>query len=81
MFTPQFPAADPEQGLFWFWSRFEGRNLIGHDGGDYGASTDMSLDPATGAGAIILMNVDDSPANFRALQRIKSMLFEIGEGL
>jgi CubicO group peptidase (beta-lactamase class C family) len=77
MLTVQFPAVDPTQGLIWYYDSIGGRTVVGHNGGDYGASTDMFFDPATGDGVVVLVNVDDSGPVVRAMSRIEEALFAI----
>lgn len=77
MLTVQFPAVDPTQGLIWYYDSIGGRTVVGHNGGDYGASTDMFFDPATGDGVVVLVNVDDSGAVVRAMSRVEEALFAI----
>jgi CubicO group peptidase (beta-lactamase class C family) len=66
----QVPQLDPTQGLVWFYDTFgsNSTNVLGHDGSDDGAASNMFFDPATGAGVILVANADwsddndDSPA-------------------
>lgn len=74
------PGFDANQGLAWFHSRVAGREVVGHDGGDFGVSTEMWLDRTTGVGVIVLMNVDGTGANHKAMRRIEESLFALGEG-
>src|SRR5262249_28089425 len=70
MRRPQVPSLDPTQGLIWFSYSFgpASQNVLGHDGSDDGAASNMFFDPATGAGVILVANGDwnddndDSPA-------------------
>ena len=50
--------APSQEGLAWQTYKFGGRDVIGHSGVDNGVSTDMWLDPVTGAGFIVLTNSD-----------------------
>ncbi len=78
MFTRQVPGVEGTQGLFWYWSYGYGRELIGHNGGDYGVATEMLLDPETGVGIVLLANTDWTDRSGNAMDTIGSMLFEIG---
>lgn len=40
----------------------------------------MWLDRATGVGVIVLLNVDGTSANAKAMRRIEEVLFDLGEG-
>lgn len=44
------------QGLIWYYIRESGRTLVGHNGGDFGVSTNMYFSPSAGTGAITLTN-------------------------
>lgn len=77
--TVQVPAVDASQGLSWYFDQIGTRSVVGHNGGDYGATTDMFFDPATGHGVVVLINTDDTSARVRAMQRIESALFAIAE--
>jgi CubicO group peptidase (beta-lactamase class C family) len=81
MLTVQFPSVDPTQGLSWYYETIAGRDVVGHNGGDYGVTTDMFFDPASGDGAIVLVNVDDSGAVVKAMSRIEEALFRLGASL
>jgi CubicO group peptidase (beta-lactamase class C family) len=59
----QIPDLDDTQGLIWFYDDFGKRHVLGHDGSDNGASTNMFFDPADGAGVILLSNGMWSDAN------------------
>ena len=86
------PQRRSYEGLSWQYNTVAGRSLVGHWGVDIGVSTDMWLDPATGAGYIVLTNGDvyrRNYANFesngpyvapvQAMIDIGAALLEIGE--
>ncbi len=75
----QAPSLDPTQGLSWYYERIGARTVVGHNGGDYGVTTDMFFDPSTGHGVLVLVNTDDTGARIRAMQRIEEALFAIAE--
>ncbi|MFN2377379.1 MAG: serine hydrolase domain-containing protein [Candidatus Binatia bacterium] len=77
--TVQSPGVDPAQGLSWYYATIGSRSVVGHNGGDYGATTDMFFDPATGNGVVVLVNTDETPARVRAMARIEEALFAISE--
>jgi CubicO group peptidase (beta-lactamase class C family) len=54
----QLPHIVPGQGLIWYRVSQSGERLLGHNGGDYGVSTQMFLRPRDGAGVIVLQNAD-----------------------
>jgi CubicO group peptidase (beta-lactamase class C family) len=56
----EMQALQPQslEGLSWQRYSFGGHDVIGHSGVDNGVSTDMWLDPETGAGFIVLTNGD-----------------------
>jgi CubicO group peptidase (beta-lactamase class C family) len=81
VFASQVPSIDATQGIFWYWSRIDGRDVVGHSGGDYGVSTDMLLDPETGIGVVVLLNTYGNNAVWAAQSDIERALFEKGEAL
>jgi CubicO group peptidase (beta-lactamase class C family) len=80
MLTRALPGVDADQALGWFHTKVGDREVVGHDGGDFGVSTEMWLDRATGVGVIVLLNVDGTSANAKAMRRIEEVLFDLGEG-
>jgi CubicO group peptidase (beta-lactamase class C family) len=60
MLTPQVPGLDPTQGLNWYTEEIYHSGgtswLWGHNGGEYGASTDLYLDPVNNIGICVLAN-------------------------
>lgn len=60
MWTPQVPALDDTQGLNWYLEELyhsEGTELLwGHNGGEFGSSTDLYLDPENNIGLCVLTN-------------------------
>jgi serine-type D-Ala-D-Ala carboxypeptidase/endopeptidase len=52
----QGPAAGVGIGLAWFLPSVGGRELVNHDGGTFGMSTSLFIDPAAGRAAAVLAN-------------------------
>jgi len=72
------------QRVFWFEIDLDGRRLIGHNGDDFGVSTEVFFDPKTDIGVAVLMNLSDGeregqPRN--ATLAIQHRLYQIGEQL
>ncbi|MFN8396341.1 MAG: serine hydrolase domain-containing protein [Bacteroidia bacterium] len=63
-----------EQCLGFYFNTLDGRDLLGHSGGEMGVTTEMFYDPSTNIGAIVFNNDDD--AN---LDRVMSLLLSYGE--
>ena len=67
MLRPRFDNGEEKIGVFWTFLTlpFEGglRSLVGHTGGDPGASSYMFFDPESKTGFLIVTNGDDSNAN------------------
>jgi len=80
MRTVQFPALDASQGLIWYYKSLVLQTLLGHNGGDDGASTDMFYRPDDGIGVIVLTN-GDSKAGYDAMNRIQLRLYQEAEEL
>lgn len=75
MRTVQNPKVASDMGLALFTDRIGGVEVWGHNGGDYGASTQMWLAPAQGFGVILLANGDaERPAEDRALTKVLERL-------
>ena len=81
MFTVQLPSVESTQGIFWYWSQYYGRSLIGHNGSDYGTATELFLDTDTGIGVVVLINTGWSAHSTTAITNIEKRLFEVGDSL
>jgi CubicO group peptidase (beta-lactamase class C family) len=70
----QFRHITRGQGLIWYYTRWDGDLLLGHNGGDSGVNTRMFFRPSDGTGVIVLANGDawDGP-----LQDIQDRLFDV----
>jgi len=53
--TAHYPNLDSEQGLIWYEWDLNGETIRGHNGGDYGVSTEMGV-REDGVGFVLLMN-------------------------
>jgi len=54
---------------------------VGHNGGDFGVSTEMFFDPETNVGVVVLTNGDDGPVGDRLRAetlKIQKRLFAVG---
>ena len=69
------------QGLAWKWSKIDDRWVVGHGGGDSGATTEIILDPYKGIGVVVLANVDGTDARKESRLKIQRALLEIGDEL
>ena len=77
MNTAQYPDLDPEQGLIWYSWKLDGETYHGHNGSDYGSSTEMGV-RSDGLGFVILMN---SEGDGSILPSIERAMIEAAEGL
>ena len=59
MSVAHYPDLDSQQGLVWYWWEITNQRFIGHNGGDYGSSTEMGVRD-DGLGFVILMNSEGS---------------------
>ncbi len=64
----QVPAIDQSQALLWYYDTKGGTQVLGHNGGDKGVSTDMFFDPATGSGYVLLSNGSTNTTGTTAAQ-------------
>lgn len=73
----QYPNLDATQGLIWYSWGMDGSQVIGHNGGDEGVSTEMGF-RNDGVGFVILMN---GGGRNNTLSTIESALFESANNL
>lgn len=69
------------QRVFWFDMVLGDRHLIGHDGDDYGVSSEVYYDKDTGVGVALVMNVADGERDGRpraASRAIQQRLYTLG---
>lgn len=61
MFTPQVADLDPNQGLIWYWKRFEDVDvsLVGHEGAETGISTCLWVHPEARFAALVFLNGEE----------------------
>ena len=69
--TEQFGSQ--EQCLSFYYTTLNGKDYLGHNGGEAGVTTDMLWDPETGIGAIAFNNDDDTN-----LDNVMQYLLEFG---
>jgi CubicO group peptidase (beta-lactamase class C family) len=75
MLRIQFPSVQSDQGLVWYYT--DGGTLVGHDGADWGWSSEMFFRVEDGVGVVVLANGDRDLASAEAgIQDIKARLFE-----
>ncbi|MFT5679493.1 MAG: CubicO group peptidase (beta-lactamase class C family) [Myxococcota bacterium] len=72
-----YPNLDDTQGLIWYDWSLDGRTVTGHNGGDYGASTEMGF-TADGVGFVVLMNGE---GRNRTLENIEEAMLEAAQSL
>ncbi|MFN0199914.1 MAG: serine hydrolase domain-containing protein [Bacteroidia bacterium] len=72
MKTLQFGSAD--QCLSFYYDTLNGKRILGHSGGEQGATAEMYYDPATNVGAIVFSNEEDAK-----LDNIVALLLNYGE--
>lgn len=71
------------QYFFWFGMTLGDRWLIGHDGDDFGVSTEMFYDAGTNIGVVLLANIGDGENEGRVREQtmaIQERLYAFGEG-
>jgi hypothetical protein len=70
----QFPEVQSDQGLVWFYK--DGGALLGHDGSDWGWSSEMFFRVADGVGVVLLVNGDTDAASAESgLLEIEARIF------
>jgi len=75
MKTVQYPKIDAWQGLIWYYTTIGGDEVLGHNGGDDGVSTDMYYRTDDEVGVIVLTN-GDSVEGGGAMVRIQERLYD-----
>jgi len=78
MRTVSAPSIAPDQGLVWYYEPSLGDDVIGHNGGDDGVSTDMYYRLSDGVGIIVLTNGE---ARWGPMLAIEAEMFEVGATL
>ncbi len=75
MRTVQQPALAEDMGLALFIDRYQGVKVAGHDGGDFGVSTQMWFSRPHGLGVILLTNGEaERPREDKALLQVLNRL-------
>ncbi len=70
----QSPATDGSQGLIWYYETVDGEEVVGHNGGDTGTSTDMYYREADTAGFVALMNGE--PSEYSPVEAMHALLLQ-----
>ena len=70
-----YPNIDSQQAYIWYYKNQAGRNLFGHNGGDWAVSADMFLSLSDEIGVIVLTNC----ANYSAMIEIENAVFDYAE--
>ncbi|MBW2258707.1 MAG: beta-lactamase family protein [Deltaproteobacteria bacterium] len=78
MRTVSSPTVAAGQGLIWYYEPDLGEDVIGHNGGDDGVSTDMYYRLSDGVGIIVLTNGE---ARYGPMLAIEEEMFSVGETL
>ena len=72
-------GSDGWEAIATFRGTIAGREVIGHNGGDQGVSTQMVFAPDTGVGVILLMNVGWTSSLATVADEIQGLLFDRAE--
>lgn len=72
MKTPQYGS--PDQCLSFYYEEINGKRILGHSGGEKGATAEMYYDPNTNVGIIVFSNEEDA-----YLENIMTLLLNYGE--
>lgn len=79
MLTVDAGAGTDEDGqcVAWAMREVDGRELFGHNGGDFGSTTELWLDREAGVGVVVLLAAD--VPDFRALVELEMELLDLVE--
>ncbi len=69
MLRIQDAAIEPTQALGFYWWTLDGVDVVGHNGGEDGISSELLLRPEHADGVVLLANGELSEAGFRRIQR------------
>jgi CubicO group peptidase (beta-lactamase class C family) len=85
MEVPQIPSLEPTQALSLFRSHAGDLDVLGHDGGDAGVTTEMFFDPNLAAGYVFLANqsvtVTAIPSQVDAMADVSAKLMALAQAL
>ena len=77
MQTVPYPQLNPSQSLIWYSWNFDGMEIMGHNGGDAGVSTEVGLRD-DGTGFVVLMN---GSGDGQILPSVERALLEVADTL
>jgi CubicO group peptidase (beta-lactamase class C family) len=78
----QIPKIDGTQGLVFYQATRGGKAVIGMDGLDRGVCTEMFIEPATQRGYVLLLNSNETSAQFpAALDHMRTKLMQLAATL
>lgn len=69
MWEVAYPELEPTQGLAFYRWTLDGEGLIGHDGGELGASAEVAIRRGRGDLAVVLVNGEMSAEGFSDIER------------
>ncbi|MCB9780706.1 MAG: beta-lactamase family protein [Alphaproteobacteria bacterium] len=72
----QVPDLDEDQALGWYWWALDGDEVIGHNGGDDGVSTEILLRRRDARGVVVLMNAE---GHARTLEKVELAILDAAE--
>lgn len=68
------------QAIAWSMRKMGGRELYGHNGGDYGSTAELWIDTAAGVGEAVVLNVEVPERHWDALIELQLELLDLAEG-
>jgi CubicO group peptidase (beta-lactamase class C family) len=71
----QYPDVSSTFGLLWYYKTLHSWELMGHNGGNNGVSTEMFFRPEDGVGVILLMNGNWTQQNLHIIYAVETRLF------
>lgn len=76
---PAVGTDEDGQAVVWAMRRMGGRQLLGHNGGDYGSTTEMWIDREAGVGVAVLLNTELRRRDEDRLLDLQVALLDIAE--
>jgi CubicO group peptidase (beta-lactamase class C family) len=71
----QYPDVSSTFGLLWYYKTLHSWELMGHNGGNNGVSTEMFFRPEDGVAVILLMNGNWTQQNLHIIYAVETRLF------
>lgn len=76
---PSAGTDEDGQAIAWAMRKIDGRELYGHNGGDYGSTTEIWIDRQAHVGIAVLLNCDTTSDSWDRLMNLERELLDLAE--